>query len=81
MTNEEARKFAQRLERECPGDLRAQVSRGRLLTSGRVPSEVEVDEAVAFMDELVTRDGCSRAAAMANFCLVLFNLNEFLYID
>ena len=81
LTNREATLFARRLERERPGDRRAQVELGRRLTSGRTPTREELDEALAFLDELERKDGLSPAQALDSLCLVLFNLNEFLYID
>ncbi len=77
----EARRFAERLERQRPGDLREQIALGRLLVSGRPASAQDLDEAVAFIEELETVDGLSRREALENLCLVLFNLNEFLYVD
>jgi hypothetical protein len=81
LTNEEAAKLARRLERERPGDLRAQVALGRRLTSGRAPDARELDEAVAFVAELKAEEGLDDAKALDSLCLVLLNLNEFLYID
>jgi len=81
LTNREASLFARRLERERPGDPRAQVELGRRLTSGRTPTREELDEAVAFLGELQAKDGLTPAQALDSLCLVLFNLNEFLYID
>ncbi len=81
LTNEEAARFASRLQQEFPNDLRAQVERARLLTSGRAPSEAEIDEAVAFLEELVADGTRSKAEALGTLCLVFLNLNEFLYID
>ena len=81
LTNEEAAKLARRVERERPGDVRAQVVRARQLTSGRAPSAGEVDEAVAFLRELQQKEGLSAEQAMNSLCLVCFNMNEFLYID
>jgi hypothetical protein len=81
LTIGEARKLARRLEREHPGDLRAQVARGRRLTSGREPAAAEIDEAVAFLDELRAKEGLDAAQALDSLCLVLLNMNEFLYID
>ena len=81
LTNEEAGRFASRLQREFPGDLRAQITRARLLTSGRAPSEAEIDEAVAFVEELRTDGARSDLEALGSLCLVFLNLNEFLYID
>jgi hypothetical protein len=81
LTNREAALLARRVEREHPDDRRAQVVRARQLASGRTPGDAEVAEALAFLDELQTRDGLTPAQAMDSLCLVLFNLNEFLYID
>ncbi len=81
LTNEEAAKLARRLERERPGDLRAQIALGRRLTSGRTPEEREIDEAVAFIAELKAKEQLNDAQALNSLCLVLFNLNEFLYVD
>jgi plasmid stability protein len=81
LTNEEAAKLARRLERERPGDLRAQVALGRRLTSGRAPDARELEEAVAFVAELKAEEGLDDAKALDSLCLVLLNLNEFLYID
>jgi UDP-N-acetyl-D-mannosaminuronate dehydrogenase len=81
LTNEEAAKLARRVEREAPGDVRAQIVRARRLASGRTPDASEVDEAVAFLDEIKAKEGLTQEQAMDSLCLVLFNLNEFLYID
>jgi hypothetical protein len=81
LTNGVAADLADRLRRERPGDLRAQLALGRVLTSGRAPDARELDEAAAFIDELRTKDGMDDAHALASYCLVLFNLNEFLAID
>ncbi|MBM4106848.1 MAG: DUF1549 domain-containing protein [Phycisphaerae bacterium] len=77
----EARLLARRLERERPGDLRGQAALGRLLVGGRPAAGEDLDEAVAFVEELEAIEGLSRGEALENLCLVLFNLNEFLYVD
>jgi hypothetical protein len=81
LTNEESAKLARRVEREFPGDRLRQIVRARELASGRTPSAKEVDEAIAFLDEVQKKEGVSPEKAMDSLCLVLFNLNEFLYID
>ena len=81
LTNREAALLARRVERELPGDRRGQVVRARQLASGRTPDAREIDEALAFLDEIQRREGLSPDRAMDSLCLVLFNLNEFLYID
>jgi hypothetical protein len=81
LTNDEAQKLAERVAREFPGDVRAQIDRARRLTSGRAPDAREIDEAVLFLDDIKAKEGLSQEQAMTSLCLVLFNLNEFLYID
>ncbi|MEY3026029.1 MAG: hypothetical protein RLZZ238_926 [Planctomycetota bacterium] len=81
LTNREAALLARRVEREHPGDLRAQIVRARRLASARTPSDAEIDEAIAFIDEIRRNEGLTAEQAMDSLCLVLFNLNEFLYID
>ncbi len=81
LTNELAAQLARRVEGACPNDVRAQVILARRLTSGREPPKEEVDEALAFMEELRSRENLTPSQALDSLCLVLFNLNEFLYID
>ena len=81
LTNEEAAKLARRVEREFPNDRRRQIVRARELASGRTPDTKEVDEALAFLSEIEKTESLSPEKAMDSLCLVLFNLNEFLYID
>ncbi len=81
LTNREAALLARRVEREFPGQLRQQIVRARQLTSGRTPSGDEVDEAIAFVQELQNTEKLSPEQALDSLCLVCFNLNEFLYID
>lgn len=81
LTNGIAADLARRVARERPGDLRAQLAYARQLTAGHAPEAVELSEAEAFIAELRTRDKMSEEQALSAYCLVLFNLNEFLAID
>ena len=81
LTNELSAQLARRVEQACPNDPRAQVILARRLTSGRVPAMSEVDEALAFMSDLQATESLTPSQALDSVCLVLFNLNEFLYID
>ena len=47
----------------------------------RAPDAREIDEAVRFLDEIKAKEALTQEQAMTSLCLVLFNLNEFLYID
>jgi Protein of unknown function (DUF1549)/Protein of unknown function (DUF1553)/Planctomycete cytochrome C len=66
-----AERFAVRLKRERPDDQAAQVCRAYELGLARRPT----DEELAFGRQFVERHG------LTQFCLVLFNASEFLYID
>jgi mono/diheme cytochrome c family protein len=67
----QARKFAERLVSEAGSDAGAQVSRAFELALGRPPSPDELSASVAYV-----RSG---PRGLAEFCHVLFNLNEFVY--
>jgi mono/diheme cytochrome c family protein len=67
----QAKKFAERLERETGSDPHRQVARGFQLALGREPDADELARSVAFVK--------SSSRGLAEFCHVLFNLNEFVY--
>jgi hypothetical protein len=80
-TNEQAAKFAERLEREAPGDVRAQVVRGIRLTSSRPPAKEEIERDIAFIKNLQAEPAISSHEALTRYCLLLLNANEFVYLD
>ena len=80
-TNEQAALFAERLEREHPGDLARQVAAALRLTTSRLAAEPEVRRDVEFVTRLREREGLSAAAALRAYCLVLLGSNEFAYLD
>ncbi|MDA0204281.1 MAG: PSD1 and planctomycete cytochrome C domain-containing protein [Acidobacteria bacterium] len=91
----QARHLADRVVREAPADLSAQVKRLYRITISRAPSERELAFALKFLNEerelLAIRisasdavDGVERNAAQAaltNFAHVMLNTNEFLYFN
>jgi hypothetical protein len=74
-TNEQATAFAERLRREAPGDVAAQVKRAIRLTTARIAKDDEVARDVAFVRELNNDD------ALRLYCLLMLNANEFVYLD
>jgi hypothetical protein len=80
-TNEQAAGFAERLRREAPDDLAAQVRRAIRLTTGRQPADDEVRKDVAFVKDMQTKHGLSETAALRQYCLLALNANEFVYLD
>jgi len=71
LSNRLAETFASRLERECGDNHPKQVERAFWLTAGRPPTDQEKEIALAFL----------RRQPLKEFCLALFNLNAFLYVD
>ncbi|HVU87853.1 MAG TPA: PSD1 and planctomycete cytochrome C domain-containing protein [Pirellulales bacterium] len=86
---EAARHFAARVTDPAAADSDSwtePIRRAYLIALSRTPSDAEVADAVQFLDEqsqLYAADGKAdrRLAALADFCQVLFGLNEFVYAD
>jgi hypothetical protein len=79
--NEQAAFLAERLRRERPNDLAAQVRRAIRLTTGRAPSDDEVRKDAAFIHELRTKDHLDERQALRCYCMLALNTNEFIYLD
>lgn len=79
--NAQATAFAQRLKKEAPTNLDAQVRRGIRLTTGRIPTDAEVKADLALIQELQTKHRLDEAKALRQYCLLLLNTNELVYLD
>jgi len=82
----QARHFADRLRREAAAEAEAQVARAFELALCRPPSPAELRATLAFLDEQARQIRADSPAhpdpaarALADFCLVLLNSNEFYY--
>jgi hypothetical protein len=80
-SNEQAAAMAERLRREAPGDLPAQVRRAVRLTTAREPSAEEVRRDVAFVRGVMAKGPVGEAEALRQYCLLALNANEFVYLD
>ena len=80
-TNDQAVALAGRLRKEHPDEVRAQVTRGIRLTTGRIPNADEVAKDVAFIEGLKVKHKIDDAIALAQYALMLLNTNEFVYLD
>jgi len=82
---QQARVFAARVRREVGGpngaNIAAQVRRALELGLTRTASDEEVAQGVALVDRLEDQDGVSPGRAMELYCLMVFNLNAFAYLD
>ncbi|HWY88363.1 MAG TPA: DUF1553 domain-containing protein, partial [Gemmataceae bacterium] len=78
----QAKAFADRLERDNAAD---PIERAYRLALGRGASPEEKAQAEVFMEEQARRvtgpTSVARRAALVDFCHVLLNANEFLYVD
>jgi hypothetical protein len=90
--NQQARHFSERLIREAGADSSKQIDLAYQLALGRPPTADESAAALAFLDrqEKRLRDEMGSTAsppadakrlALQALCLVLYNLNEFVYVD
>jgi hypothetical protein len=83
---EQAGFFADRVRKDAGDDVRSQASAALLRALGREPSAKRVEEAVAFLDGQAERHRAAKAAdpqraALVDLCHVLFNCNEFVFVD
>ena len=78
-TNDQAALLADRLRREAPDDLAGQVSSRIWLRPARARGR-EVRDDVAFLKKL-TAESARRADGADSYCLMVLNVNEFLYLD
>ncbi len=79
--NREAALFARRLRREAGPNLRLQVPEAFRLALCREPTRNELRTAFGLIEAWQREDGVSQEDAMKFFCLTIFNLNEFSFLD
>jgi mono/diheme cytochrome c family protein len=77
--NEQAGLFAARLRREAGSDTAAQVKLALNLATARPPERREIERGVQLI-QLLKRRG-DDDAALRYFCLMVLNMNEFVYLD
>jgi mono/diheme cytochrome c family protein len=73
--------FARRLRREAGTDVNRQVGLALRLATTRPPGAAEVRRGVQLIEALQSQDGATGDAALKYFCLLVLNLNEFVYLD
>ena len=78
---DQAAAFAERLKKEAGDDLDAQVKLAYRLTTCREATAKDLERARGLVASYETKHGQNRDQALTKFCLFMFNLNEFLYLD
>jgi mono/diheme cytochrome c family protein len=68
------------LKKNAGDDVARQVELGLTQVTQRRPAKQELERGVALIDSL-EKDGVPADAALKYFCLAIYNLNEFLYLD
>ncbi len=79
--NDQAVILAQRLQKESPNDVTAQIKRAYFLTTGHRPDDVSVARGRQLIDAMQQKHQMTADRALALFCLMTLNLNEFAYLD
>lgn len=79
--NEQAMLFAHDLVRQTGREPAGQVALALWRILQREPKASEIERGVHLLRALEKEDGLSTEQALARFCLVALNLNEFIYLD
>jgi hypothetical protein len=79
LAREQSAAFARRLLKECGAEPDKLVARAWLLVFGRPCTRAEKERSLAFLRRRSAP--AARETALAEFCLALFNTNEFVYVD
>jgi len=77
---DQAKQFADRLVKEAGNDPKAQVQHAFKIALGRDATNQEIASSLTFLKEQ-TKSHDDNHQALVDFCQVIFNLNEFIYID
>jgi hypothetical protein len=79
--NREAAIFAELLKKQAAGNQGEQVKLALRRALQREPNETETARGLKFIEDAKKRFGASDDDALKYFCLLVLNLNEFLYLD
>ena len=79
--NDSAETLAKHVAEVAPGDATAQIRHVLQRATHRKPTDEEVQDGLDLIKELKEKTKASQDDAMQRFCLLVLNLNEFLYLD
>jgi hypothetical protein len=79
--NDQARIFADDVRARAGDDPAAPVQMVLRRATQRDPSPREVERGVEFLARMQGQHGLDPSDALAKFCLLALNLNEFIYLD
>jgi hypothetical protein len=73
--------FAQRVQSDAGNDREAQIRLAYQLAYGRPATNDEVARSLEFLNQQAARNAAAASSVLTDFCHVLLNSNEFLYVD
>ncbi len=76
-----AAEFARRVQSEAGSERDAQIIVAHRLAFGREPNVTELSAATEFLNRQAARNAAAASSTLTDFCQVLLNSNEFLYVD
>ncbi len=79
--NDQAAEFAKRLRKEAGDKVEPQVTLAYRLALGHEPDKALVQRGLKLIDALQQKHKQSRDESLKGFCLMVLNLNEFVYLD
>lgn len=79
--NEQADQFALYLRKQASDDSESRVKLALSRVFQREPTRVEIDRGLKLLAALKDEHGQSEASALKQFCVAMYNLNEFVYLD
>ena len=79
--SDQAAALAERLKKEAGDDLDAQIKLAYRLTTSREVTERDLERGRKLVASYQAKHGQTRDQALARFCLFMFNLSEFIYLD
>jgi hypothetical protein len=79
--NDQARIFAAAVAAAAGAEPSAQVALALKRATQRPPTATEVDRGVRFLADVQAKDGVPPAEALRRLCVVMLNLNEFVFVD
>lgn len=76
-----AAEFARRVKSESGDDREVQIALAYRLAFGRDATKSEINESLDFFNRQAARNAAAASSVLSDFCHVLLNSNEFLYVD
>ena len=78
---DQAKRWAERLEKGFGDDTNAIVAHVLARATQRTPTQAEIENGIQLVQKLTTQHKLTRSESLKQICLLALNLNEFVYLD